>query len=85
MTCSISSDMGTGELPHSVVWVWESWPHPSGVGRPNRAQIQGLESAHPNIYSICELLEKEGAGPTEARPQDLHDSGQPHYIQEDFW
>jgi hypothetical protein len=44
--------------------LWENWPWQCGYRRASRltnsatiqAQIQGFELAHPNIYSIYELL-----------------------------
>ena len=38
-----------------MLWVWESWQVSSSD--TIQAQIQGFELAHPNINSICGLLE----------------------------
>ena len=42
-----------------------------------QAQIQGIESAHPNVDPIYELLEDvKGPGPADPKLQGLHNPGQ---------
>lgn len=39
----------------------------------SQAQIQDFEVVHPNTYPIYELVEYEGAGPTDPKVHALHD------------
>jgi hypothetical protein len=50
------------------------------------AQIQGFELTHPNVYSICELIEpvKEPVLQNQ-KLQSFHDTGQQQYVWEESW